>query len=54
MTVYLIDKVTNKIIRVYNKVTSWTPYYVEYNNCGRGKYYCDKNEYLTNILTNNN
>lgn len=54
MTIYLIDRNTNKIIRTYTNVLSWNSNYVEYNNCGHGKYYCNEAEYLTNILTNNN
>ena len=41
MTVYLIDKNTNETKRTFNDVIGWADNFVEYNNGGRAKIYCN-------------
>lgn len=41
MTVYLIDKKTNELKRTFNNVIKWAVNFVEYNNVGRAKVYCN-------------
>lgn len=50
MTIYLIDKETNKIKSTYTDVAKWSANFVEYTNNGlRAKIYCDsETEYFTN------
>lgn len=48
MTIYLINKETNEIIREFDNVINWSYNFVEYNNNGRAKIYCDtETEYFT-------
>ena len=48
MKVYLINKETNEIVREFENVINWSYNFVEYNNGGRAKIYCDtETEYFT-------
>ena len=48
MIVYLINKETNEIINEYKNVISWGYNFVEFNNGGRCKIYCNsETEYFT-------
>ena len=49
MKVYLINKETNEIIKEYTNIISWSYNFVEYNNGGRCKIYCNENEYFTDV-----
>ena len=50
MTIYLIKKESGELIATYNNVTRWAEDFVEYNNGGRAKSYCDvEKEYFTDI-----
>ena len=53
MKVYLKNTETNETIREFNNVISWGYNFVEYNNGGRCKIYCDEEkEYFTNVNEN--
>ena len=41
MKVYLINNETNEIVNEYSNVISWGFNFVEYDNGGRCKIYCD-------------
>lgn len=41
MKVYLINNETNEIVNQYSNVISWGFNFVEYDNGGRCKIYCD-------------
>ena len=41
MQIYLIDNETNEIKNTYENVIEWGYDFVEYNNGGRCKIYCD-------------
>ena len=46
--VYLINKETKETIQEFNNVINWGFNFVEYNNGGRCKIYCDhEKEYFT-------
>jgi hypothetical protein len=48
MKVYLINKETNEVDREFDNVINWSYNFVEYNNNGRAKIYCDiETEYFT-------
>lgn len=48
MKVYLINKETNEVIMTYTNVIKWDENFVEHNNGGRGKIYCNtETEYFT-------
>lgn len=48
MKVYLINIETNEVVREFNNVINWSYNFVEYNNNGRAKIYCDiEKEYFT-------
>ena len=50
MEVYLINKETNEIVRTFNNVINWSENFVEYDNGGRAKIYCDTEvEYFTDV-----
>lgn len=49
MKVYLLNKETNETINEYNNIITWGDNFVEYNNGGRCKIYCNENEYFTDI-----
>lgn len=51
MTIYLVDLQTQEIKETFENVIRWSANFVEYNNNGRGKRYCDENtEYFTDKL----
>ena len=46
--VYLINKETNEVINTYTNVIRWGYDFVEYDNNGKGKIYCNtETEYFT-------
>lgn len=48
MKIYLINKETNETIIEFDNVINWSNNFVEYNNGGRAKIYCDsETEYFT-------
>ena len=47
MKVYLINAETNELVSEYDNVIRWGYNFVEYNNGGRAKIYCNENEYFT-------
>lgn len=48
MKVYLISMETNETIREFDNVIRWSYNFVEYDNGGRAKIYCDtETEYFT-------
>ena len=48
MTIYLISRETGELLATYENVTRWAENFVEYNNGGRAKTYCDiETEYFT-------
>lgn len=49
MKVYLINNETNEIISEYNNVTNWSYNFVEFDNNGKCKIYCNEDEYFTDI-----
>lgn len=49
MEVYLINKEKNELLYKYNNVINWSYSFVEYDNGGRCKIYCNENEYFTDI-----
>ena len=49
MKVCLLNKETNETINEYNNIITWGDNFVEYNNGGRCKIYCNENEYFTDI-----
>lgn len=49
MKIYLIDNETNEIKNTYENVIEWGYDFVEYDNGGRCKIYCDiEKEHFTN------
>lgn len=54
MKIYLINNETNDVIREFNNVINWSYNFVEYNNGGRAKIYCDtETEYFTDNVEEN-
>ncbi|MBQ2871595.1 hypothetical protein IJE86_07830 [bacterium] len=52
MTIYLINRETGELINTYNNVTRWAEDFVEYNNGGRAKSYCEvESELFTDTYT---
>lgn len=48
MKVYLIDLETQNVLQEFNNVIEWGFDFVEYENSGRAKIYCDsEKEYFT-------
>lgn len=48
MKVYLIDLETQNVLQEFNNVIEWGFDFVEYDNGGRGKFYCNpEKEYFT-------
>lgn len=47
MKVYLYNS-NNELLREFDNVISWDFNYVEYDNGGRCKIYCNEDEYFTN------
>lgn len=48
MKIYLINKETNEIVRVFENADKWENNFVEYaNGRYRAKMYCGENEYFT-------
>lgn len=48
MVIYLKNKETNEVINTYTNVIRWNVDFVEYDNGGRGKTYCNTDiEYFT-------
>ena len=54
MTIYLKNKETNEVINTYTNVIRWSVDFVEYDNGGRGKIYCNTEiEYFTDETPEN-
>lgn len=48
MTIFLLNKETNEILKTYNNVIVWDETFVEYENSGyRSRIYCEYNEFFT-------
>lgn len=48
MEIYLINAETNEVIETFKNVLDWGFNFVEYENSGRAKIYCDsEKEYFT-------
>lgn len=47
MTIYLKDRQTKEIIRLFNNVNYWGYNFVEFENNGKCKIYCDDTKYFT-------
>lgn len=47
MIVYQLYKRNNQLIREYTNVIRWGVDFVEYNNGGRCKIYCNNDEFFT-------
>ena len=55
MKVYLINMETNETIREFDNVIRWSYNFVEYDNGGRAKIYCNsETEYFTDQVTEYN
>ena len=53
MKIYLVSLETNEILATYTNVIRWSYNFVEYNNSGRCKIYCDtEKEYFTAEVDN--
>ena len=48
--IYLINSETNEIIYEYSNILDWGFNFVEFENYGRCKIYCNDNEYFTDVL----
>lgn len=50
MKIYLKNKETNEVINEYSNVIAWGVDFVEYDEGGRAKIYCDaETEYFTDV-----
>lgn len=46
--IYLVDKITNEVVRTFDNVIDWGINFVEYlTNGKRGKVYCNEEQYFT-------
>lgn len=53
--VYLIDKESQIVIQEFENVLAWDYNFVEYDDNGRGKQYCDETtEYFTDEFEDSN